>query len=120
MGKAGKRGGWRSKRTQQDASYYWQDHQSYGPDTQPRQPRKPQDKGPVFPKYDMMLVGDKKAKPDASGGQSGSSSGDFVKIVQKLTNNLRKAGSDSGSMQRRRPRSTSNGRAFRRASRTAL
>ena len=69
MGKAGKRGGWRSKRTQQDASYYWQDHQSYGPDTQPRQPRKPQDKGPVFPKYDMMLVGDKKAKPDASGGR---------------------------------------------------
>eukprot|EP00439_Symbiodinium_sp_Y106_P032047 s2705_g3.t2 len=78
-------------RAHRDASYYWWDYSGSGQDSSTRQLRKPQEKGPVFPQYDMMVVGEKPAKPEVDGGQANGKPGEFVKVVQKLTNNLRKA-----------------------------
>ena len=91
MGKTGKWGGWRADRAHRDASYYWWDSSGSGQDSSARQPRKSQEKGPAFPQYDMMVVGEKPAKPEVAGGQANGKPGEFVKVVQKLTNNLRKA-----------------------------
>eukprot|EP00439_Symbiodinium_sp_Y106_P068738 s64_g11.t1 len=94
MGKAGKWGGHRSDHSQGDA-YYWQDYSGYAADPRSWQPpRKNKDKAPLFPKYDTMTIveASKAGMPNGpASGSSGASGGDFVKIVQKLTNNLRRA-----------------------------
>ena len=94
MGKAGKWGGHRSDHSQGDA-YYWQDYSGYAADPRSWQPpRKNKDKAPLFPKYDTMTIveASKAGTPNGpASGSSGASGGDFVKIVQKLTNNLRRA-----------------------------
>ncbi|CAE7701091.1 unnamed protein product [Symbiodinium sp. CCMP2592] len=94
MGKAGKWAKqWPDKQAEQD--YGWQDYSAYYKDAPARQPRRPREaQGPSFPQYDAMVIREHRngrpENPPSTGPQS-AGAGDFLRTVQKLTNNLRRA-----------------------------
>ncbi|CAE7717987.1 unnamed protein product [Symbiodinium sp. CCMP2592] len=94
MGKAGKWAKqWPDKHAEQD--YGWQDYSAYYKDAPARQPRRPREpQGPSFPQYDAMVIREpRNGKPEnpPPAGPPSAGAGDFLRTVQKLTNNLRRA-----------------------------